>query len=33
MLVAPPDLNSAPGTLPALDSFTPLPPDRLPPDL
>lgn len=30
MLVAPPDLNSAPGTLPALASFTPLPPTRLP---
>jgi len=30
MLVAPPDLNSAPGTLPALASFTPTPLVRLP---
>ena len=30
MLVAPPDLNSAPGTLPALASFTPTPLFRLP---
>jgi predicted alpha/beta hydrolase family esterase len=30
MLVAPPDLNSAPGTLPALASFTPTPLSRLP---
>jgi predicted alpha/beta hydrolase family esterase len=30
MLVAPPDLNSAPGTLPALASFTPTPLARLP---
>jgi predicted alpha/beta hydrolase family esterase len=30
MLVAPPDLSSAPGTLPALASFTPLPLDPLP---
>jgi len=30
MLVAPPDLCSAPGCLPALTSFTPVPPLRLP---
>jgi len=30
MLVAPPDLESAPGTLPALASFMPLPLSRLP---
>jgi hypothetical protein len=30
MLVAPPDLNSAPGMLPALASFTPTPFERLP---
>jgi predicted alpha/beta hydrolase family esterase len=30
MLVAPPDLSSATGTLPALASFTPLPLSRLP---
>jgi predicted alpha/beta hydrolase family esterase len=30
MLVAPPDLDSSPGALPALASFTPLPPARLP---
>ena len=30
MLVAPPDLHSAPGTLPALASFTPTPLVRLP---
>src|SRR5208283_378907 len=30
MLVAPPDLHSAPGALPALDSFTPTPLGRLP---
>jgi len=30
MLVAPPDLNSTPGTLPALASFTPTPLVRLP---
>jgi predicted alpha/beta hydrolase family esterase len=30
MLVAPPDLASAPGCLPALSSFTPVPPRKLP---